>query len=371
MAVEQSPAESPMEAFYRDINAKSFDALWRHHGPPTPTADEVKALYQPHLWQWQDIEPFLYQAMELVKPSHEDQRRVLTLNNPSVMPMHQATHTISGAVQVVLPGEIAPSHRHTMAAIRFVIKGKGAITFIDAEGCTMNPGDLILTPGWTWHGHVNQGDGPMFWMDSLDVPLVSMLRHGLYEDYPDQLFPATKPIDDSLHRYGRGHLKPVWDKTEGPISPLLSFPWEQTERALHDLAQADQSPFDDVAFEYTHPTTGGHVLPTIGCWIQMLRPGVKTHAHRHSNVSLYHIFRGQGSTIVDGVQIDWEEGDFLAIPPYAWHEHHNRSTTDEAVMFSTNDIPVMESLNLLREQPYLQHGGHQPVTGQHSASPQA
>jgi gentisate 1,2-dioxygenase len=354
-----------MEAFYKEINAKSFDALWRQHGPPTPGAADAAAPYKPHLWRWRDMEPFLYRAMELVKPSHEDQRRVLTLNNPNVLPMHGATHTISGAVQVVLPGEIAPSHRHTMAAIRFVMKGKGAVTFIDGEGCSMNPGDLILTPGWTYHGHINQGDGPMIWMDSLDVPLVSMLRQGLYEEYPDQLFPADRPVDDSLHRYGRGHLKPVWDKHEGPISPLLSFPWEQTERALRELAESDSSPFDDVAFEYTHPTTGGHVLPTIGCWIQMLKPAARTQAHRHSSVSVYHVFRGSGHTVIDVVQMEWEEGDFFAIPPYAWHEHHNPSKSDEAVLFSTNDIPVLEALNLYREQPYVEHGGHQPVTGKY------
>jgi gentisate 1,2-dioxygenase len=365
MATEQAPANSAMEEFYKEINAKSFDALWRQHGPPTPGAADARPPYQPHLWRWADMEPFLHRATELVKPSHEDQRRVLTLNNPSVNPAHSATHTISGAVQVVLPGEIAPSHRHTMAAIRFVMKGKGAVTFIDGEGCTMNPGDLILTPGWTYHGHINQGDGPMIWMDSLDVPLVISLKQGLYEEYPDQLFPADRPVDDSLHRYGRGHLRPVWDKHEGPISPLLSFPWEQTERALRELAESDSSPFDDVAFEYTHPTTGGHVLPTIGCWIQMLKPAARTQAHRHSSVAVYHVFRGSGHTVIDGVQMDWEEGDFFAIPPYAWHEHHNPSKSDEAVLFSTNDIPVLESLNLYREQPYVEHGGHQPVTGKY------
>lgn len=363
MAVEQTSVDSPMEAFYRQIQAKGLDALWRHGGGPAQTAADVKAPYAPHLWRWADIEPFTRQAVELVKPSKEDQRRALTLNNPSVKPRSAATHTVSGAVQVVVPGEVAPSHRHTMAAIRFVMRGKGAVTFINGEGCTMNPGDLILTPGWTWHGHINQTEGPMIWMDSLDVPLVGMLQQGLYEDYPDQLYPATVPVDDSLHRYGAGHLRPVWAQQEGPVSPLLSFPWEQTERALHDLARAETSPFDDVATEYSNPMTGRHVLPTLGCWIQMLRPGIHTKAHRHSSVSLYHAFRGRGSTIVDGVQIDWEEGDFLALPPYAWHEHVNSSSTDEACLFSTNDIPVLESLNLYREQPYLDHDGHQPVTG--------
>src|SRR5207253_2083352 len=138
-----------------------------------------------------------------------------------------------------------------------------------------------------------------------------------------------------------------------PVSPLLSFPWTETERALHNLAKAGEaSPFDAVAFEYTNPSTGGHVLPTIGCWIQMLRPGVHTQSHRHSNVAVYHVFRGQGASIVDGVRIEWQEGDFFALPPYCWHEHLNTSSSDEAVLFSTNDIPVLESLNLYRDHAY-------------------
>ena len=365
MAIDQTSTESAMEAFYKQIQAKHLDALWRTGGGGTGTEADVRAPYAPCHWPWSDIEPLVRRAGELVQPSHEDQRRALTLNNPSVQPRPAATHTVSGAIQMVLPGEIAPSHRHTMAAIRFVMRGKGAVTFVNGEGCTMNPGDLILTPGWTWHGHINQTEGPMIWMDSLDVPLVTLLKQGLYEDYQDQLFPATKPVDDSLHRFGAGHMRPVWSQREGPVSPLLSFPWEQTERALHDLARIDSSPFDDVAFEYTNPMTGGHVLPTLGCWIQMLRPGIHTQAHRHSTVSLYHAFRGRGSTVVDGVQIDWEEGDFFSIPPYAWHEHRNTSSEDEAVLFSTNDIPALEALNLYRESPYTEHGGHQPVTGRY------
>jgi gentisate 1,2-dioxygenase len=104
-------------------------------------------------------------------------------------------------------------------------------------------------------------------------------------------------------------------------------------------------------------------MPTIGCRIQMLRPGVHTRAHRHSYVSVYHLFRGRGSTIVEGVQIDWEQGDFLVVPPHSWHEHINHSGAEPAFLFSTIDAPVIEALNLSREDEYTEHGGYQPVTG--------
>lgn len=121
-----------------------------------------------------------------------------------------------------------------------------------------------------------------------------------------------------------------------------------------------------MAFQYTNPATGGHVLPTMGCWIQMLRPGVHKKAHRHTASAVYHVFRGHGSTIIDGVQIDWEEGDFIALPPWSWHEHVNRSASDEVILFSTTDLPVMRSLNLFTEEVYEQTGGHQAVTASYA-----
>ena len=155
-------------------------------------------------------------------------------------------------------------------------------------------------------------------------------------------------------------MRPIGARDSSPISPLFSYPWAETEKALHRLAEIEADPFDDIAFDYTNPTTGGHVLPTIGCRIQMLRPGIHTRAHRHSYSSVYHVFRGRGATIVDGIKIDWEQGDFFVLPPNCWHEHLNPSA-ENAVLFSTTDAPVLELLQLDREEEYSEHGGHQKV----------
>jgi len=343
----------------RPLEAAGLRAGWRQ-GAARP---HFEASYPPKHWKWTEIEPLALQSAELVKPGPEAQRRTLGLSNPAA---RGATHTLSGAVQVVMPGEIAPSHRHTAAAIRFIIKGSGTITMVNGEPCPMSPGDLVLTPGWTWHGHVNQGDGPMIWMDSLDLPLVNFLRGMRQEEYPDELNPATVGVGNSEARYGNGFLQPAWEQPASPISPLLTFPWSKTEQALHELARHGSSPFDDVAFRYTNPSTGGHVLPTIGCWIQMLRPGVHTHAHRHTTSAVYHVFRGRGSTIVDGVRIDWEQGDFLSLPPWSWHEHVNRSGSEDAVLFSTTDAPVIEAINLFVAEPFEEGDGHQAVTASYA-----
>jgi gentisate 1,2-dioxygenase len=362
MAAEPATQTDPMQVFYRDLAEKSMDALWRRPQAGDRPSEPIPP-YQPARWRSDDILRFMERAGELVRPGPESQRRVIQLTNPSIGQGAAATHMLSGNVQMVLPGEVAPSHRHTNAAIRFIMKGTGAVTIVDGEPVAMNPGDLVLTPGWCYHGHISQADGPVLWMDSLDGPLVvGALRISRYQQYPDELEPATRPLGDSSSRFGP-QMRPMWQRGTSPISPQFLYPWSQTEQALHDLARVDASPFDDVAFEYTNPTNGGHVLPTIGCCIQMIRPGVHTRAHRHANCGVFHVFRGRGFTVVDGVQIEWQEGDFFALPPWCWHEHANTSATEEAVLFHTNDVPVLESLNLFEEHEYSGASGHQTVTG--------
>jgi gentisate 1,2-dioxygenase len=362
MAQTRSETAEALEAFYREIEDQSMDALWRRHQQGDRPSDPA-APYGPYHWNGADIQRFMSRAGELVQPGPDAQRRVLILSNPGVKPAKSATHTLSGNVQMVLPGEIAPSHRHTNAAIRFIMQGEGAVTIVDGEPVEMRPGDLVLTPGWCYHGHVSKAAEPVLWMDSLDGPLVvGMLRIARYQQYPDELEPATKPVGASFTEYGHGNFRPMWKKEASKISPQLLYPWTQTERALRELARTDASPFDDVAFEYTNPTTGGPVLPTIGCTIQMIRPGVHTRAHRHSACAVYHVFRGEGYSVIDGVRFDWKAGDFFSLPPWAWHEHANTSSTEEAIIFATTDAPVLDALSLLEEEEYPGPGGHQTVT---------
>lgn len=367
MAIDQHIAADPMRDFYSDLAGMEMDALWRG-APPAGGTGEPVAPYPPRRWRWRDIRPMMDRAAELVQPGPEAQRRVIQLIHPALGAARAASHTLTANVQMVLPGEIAPSHRHTTAAIRFIIEGTAAITIVNGEPVSMSPGDLVLTPGWCWHGHTSDADGPVLWMDCLDRPVVAALKQSLQQQFPAELQETTKSEGESSALYGAKHLRRVGVRPLSPISPVFSYPWAETERELYNLARFEGDPFDDVAFDYTNPLTGGHVMPTIGCRIQMLRPGVHTRAHRHSYVSVYHAFRGRGSTIVDGVQIDWEQGDFLTLPPFAWHEHHNAGS-EPAVLFSTVDEPVLEALCLLREDAYQPNGGHQRVMGRYDATP--
>jgi gentisate 1,2-dioxygenase len=123
----------------------------------------------------------------------------------------------------------------------------------------------------------------------------------------------------------------------------------------------DASPFDDVALEYTNPHTGKPVMDTITAWIQMLRPGIHTKAQRQVNSAVYHVFEGRGASVIGGVRFDWEQGDFFVIPSWAYHEHHNESRSDRAILFSIQDTPVLVALGKYREEALAANNGHQAV----------
>jgi gentisate 1,2-dioxygenase len=127
------------------------------------------------------------------------------------------------------------------------------------------------------------------------------------------------------------------------------------------LATSGASPFDDVALEYINPHAGGPVLPTMTCWIQLIRSGVHTKPHRQTNSAAYHVFRGEGYTVMNGAHLAWETSDFFAVPPWTWHEHANDSHED-AILFSVQDTSILSALGLYREQSYEAHDGHQPIT---------
>ena len=172
-----------METFYADLHAKNMDALWRGR-VPGQAGSEPRAAYPPHRWAWSDIRPFMTRAGELVTPGPESERRVVQLIHPALGAVRSASHLLTANVQMVLPGEVAPPHRHTIAAIRFIIEGESAVTFVDGQAVEMHPGDLVLTPAQHWHGHENHSAGPTLWMDTLDRPLTIALQQSRYEAYP-------------------------------------------------------------------------------------------------------------------------------------------------------------------------------------------
>lgn len=316
-----SEAKAGLDEYLTSLRAAGLDAPWTRPGPLIqPKASKVQA----RLWRWAEIEPLMRRSAEFMAPGRGAERRIIRLDNPGV-PERTSTHTISTAVQYLLPGEVAPAHRHTPNAVRFMLRGEGAYTTVEGDKCVMKRGDLVVTPSMTWHDHGNEGAGPVIWTDGLDSPVVRYLENLFIEPYADERQPVRP----------------------GPQTRPIHYPWDAAYAELLRRAGGETDPFDDVLMEYVDPATGKSVVPALGCYLQMLRPGVRPRAHRETSSAVYHVARGAGFSVVDGVRFDWREGDFLAIPPRALHAHGNESDT-AAVLFSFQDVPLLRALGFYR-----------------------
>lgn len=345
------------DAFHQRIHANHIYGLWELASQMTPHP-QPKAI--PHMWPAHLLRSIVDESGEAVPVGEE--RRAMQLFNPGLGGRWATTNTLIAAVQVLLPGEVARAHRHTPVAIRFIMEGSGAYTKVDGERVYMEPGDLVLTPSWSWHDHGNETDNVVVWLDGLDLPLIQSLDAMFFQFYEQRQVPDLRAADTSARLHGHASLNPTWVKERTPHSPLLLYRWTNTLEALASMRDQEGSPYDGIALEYTHPQTGGSVLPTIACWVQLLRPGERLQAHRHTGSAVYYVVQGSGVTVIDGQAFSWSKGSVLALPPWALHEHANQSTSEDAILFSIQDTPVLERAALYYEEALAENGGHQQVT---------
>lgn len=351
-----TPSVDTNDAFHQRIHANHMWGLWELASMMTkhPMPEMI-----PFMWKGALIDSIVRESGSAVPVGEE--RRAMQLFNPGLNGQWATTNTLIAAVQVLLPGEVARAHRHTPTAIRFIMEGNGAYTAVEGEKVMMQEGDLVLTSNWLWHDHGNETDHNVVWMDGLDVPLTKALDTIFFEFYSGRQFPATKPLNASAELYGHGRLSPTWVKDVPKASPLLLYSWDQTLEALRALHDRDGSPYEGIALDYTHPQTGGPALPTMGCKIQLIRPGERLLASRHTGSDVFYVAQGQGHTIIDGQQFLWGKGDILCLPSWALHEHTNNGSED-AILFSINDRPVFETLGFWREEAMAENDGHQEIT---------
>ena len=151
---------------------------------------EPEPTFRPFLWKWKEIRAALDQAAQLIRPE-EAFRRFIGYQHPELK--LGTAHTLLMGAQMVRPGEFAPAHRHTMGAIRFVVEGHGAATIVEGEPLPMEPGDLITTPSWNWHDHVNSGDTPIIWLDGADGPMLHYYQAGFANPFHERQQTVSKP----------------------------------------------------------------------------------------------------------------------------------------------------------------------------------
>ena len=329
--------------FQARMRAKSLRGLWE-----TVHGDEYReplSSFEPHIWKWDDVREAILDAGELIGVEAAF-RRVVQLCHPALD--GRTTHTLQLNVQLLKPGEHALAHRHTLTAIRFVLQGRGARCVIEGEAFEIGEGDFITTPSWTWHDHVNDSDQTLIWLDGLDGPLVRSLQVGFWEPLKSKKQSVTR--SDGRSAAELGPVRPSWIVSSGKQPPAYHYRWEETEKALAYAGEAPGDPFDGILLNFVDPLTGGPTAPTCMCAVQMLRRGEITKAHRHTNSTICHAFRGGGTVVIDGERHDWGQGDSFVVP--LWREHHfENASAEDAILFTMTDKPVLEALGLYREEP--------------------
>jgi gentisate 1,2-dioxygenase len=344
-AFHQKREASPeLKALYERLGAKNTAPLWEVLGEivtPEPRARSV-----PALWRYDEMRALLMEAGALIS-ARDAERRVLVLENPAMRGAAQITSTLYAGVQLVLPGETAPTHRHSASALRFVLEsGEGAYTAVDGERAAMKAGDFILTPSWTYHDHGNPSDAPAIWLDGLDIPMVNIFCASFAEHHPDDVQPVTRPEGDALSRYGAA-LMPV-DFTPGRRSPMLSYPYARCRETLDRLQRnGPLHPVHGVKMQYVNPATGGYPMPTIAAFLQLLPEGFETRPYQSTDASVFCAAEGRGTSRVGDQSFAWGPRDIFVAPSWTPIVH---AAHDEAVLFSFSDRPAQKALGLWREQ---------------------
>lgn len=295
---------------------------------------------KPHAWRWSDLSPLLEFSCRAMTESYTA-RRALILTNPGLQ--RGTTGNLLASLQVVKPGEIAWAHRHTMNALRFTIQGGPKVyTVVDGRALPMEPYDLILTPGWTWHDHHNESDADAIWLDGLDVPVTLALSQPFYEELGETSQERRSADLTGLMRHP-AHVG-------GIAARPYRYPWAETRKSIEAASAAAPDPFRGHSLEFVNPVSGGSVLSTIGCQVQVLPPGFDGRPHRTSASSISFVVGGEGRTELVDQQIEWGRHDSIAIPNWTWVRHVNRSSRGPAILFTLTDAPLLSVLGFLREQ---------------------
>ncbi len=336
-----------LQELYAEMRPHNLYPLWevlRMLVTPTPHSPATA-------WKWDygAARDYLMRAGALISVEKAE-RRVLILENPGLPGSSAVTTSLYAGLQLILPGEVAPCHRHTPCALRFVMEGEGAYTSVDGERVRMRPFDLVLTPNWQWHDHGNPSAAPMIWLDGLDIPTVLHFDACFLEHFERASHPETARPGDSLTRYGR-NLRPLRGSLADrrPASqPLFHYPFEEWRAALAGLAAAEKpDPHLGHALEFFNPADGGSIMPTVSAHVRLLPAGFETAPRRATDGTVFVVVQGRGSAAVAGREFSLTERDLLVVP--SWQELRLHAEND-LLLFGYSDRAAQEKLGLFRER---------------------
>jgi gentisate 1,2-dioxygenase len=329
--------------FYARIGTNHLTPLWEVLAALVPKSPHSPL--QPACWQYTSIRDHIMEAGRIIS-AQEAERRVLILENPGLRGHSSITQSLYAGFQLILPGEVAPAHRHTQSALRLVLEGEGAYTAVDGERTTMCRGDFVITPAWTFHDHGHPGSVPVVWLDGLDIPIVRFLDAGFAEKATTATQALSRREGDSLARYG-SNLVPI-DYVASPTEPTRTFvyPYVRTRASLQAIARGEPDLHFGFKLRFVNPATGQAPMPTIGAFIQWLPQGFATREYLCTDSTVYVCL--EGTCDVQAGERQWHIGtnDVFVVPSWApllIHAH------EDCILFSFSDRPVQKALGLWRE----------------------
>jgi gentisate 1,2-dioxygenase len=328
-------ATTERQEFYARLKTKSAAPLWEVLSDIV--RKDPRTAVQAALWRYDELRPFIAEAGRIIT-AEEAERRVLILENPGLAGMSRITQSLYAGLQLILPGEIAHTHRHTASALRFILEGSGAYTSVDGERLTMKPGDFILTPFWSYHDHGNPGTEPVIWLDGLDIPTVNMFDTSFLERKSES---HDEHHNDEAHEDNAPLARPV-------ESSVMKYPYEPHRDRLASLARSGSpDPRQGYKLEYRNSNTGAAVLPTIGAYLQLLPKGFSSRPYRATDATIFCAVEGHGTSTIGDKAFNWGPRDIFVAP--SWHPVSHRAD-EESVLFSFSDRPAQKALGIWREE---------------------
>ena len=304
-----------LDALYEAAGGLNFTPGWVPRKKPI-LWNEPRPEFVPAHWTYEEAKAALDAAGRLIDVSLAE-RRNLVMRNPAPGTNFETTRTLVCAYQMILPGEVAPSHRHSSHALRVIIDGKGSFSIVNGEKTPMETGDVVLTPGWCWHGHGHDGDLPAYWFDGLDVPLTHLLEPMFFQEHPQKHEKVERVVTTSPFRFTRADI----------------------------ARQLDAAKADSEGFHGPRVTLAAPDMPPMALTMERSAVGTNTRRYRTTANTIFHVTEGTGETTIGDKRFSWQRGDTLAAP--GWYAINHLATSD-AQLFVLSDEPLLRFSNYYR-----------------------
>ncbi|MDH3378481.1 MAG: cupin domain-containing protein [Gammaproteobacteria bacterium] len=308
---------------------------------------------EPYLWRWRDIKPYLEKVAEMC-PIEFTERQQLHLLNPGFGGELRIANSIRAAISIYKPGDTAPVHVHTPNATRTILSSAGGHSIVEGERCDAERGDIIVTPNGAWHGHGNDDDDPVVWLDILDWPLMEFLDSiWVDSEPPEDVRTSEVPSEYSAAVYGSGGIIPRFiNRSRGSgakVTPQFHFRGRDIANALEQLSLLDADPYDGAVVEVVDPTTGAPPFPSLSYRARRLEAGHQTLRMRHTASTVYCVLEGKGTSLIGKQRFEWGPNDVFVVPNHTWQSHHIEEG-GHAVLYTVSDAPLLKMLGQFRAQ---------------------